>query len=134
MFSCASVITQLKGNQVTIEYLTKNGFTKPILITNRDGLEISLPSRTITLTEINELVGMKEEFEYLFEILLNTNFVDYLGPDRYIDIIDCEKQVTYKMSLEEYIEYFESFERNKIYNVLSLEISNSKYVLHLINN
>jgi hypothetical protein len=42
--------------------------------------------------------------------------------------------VTYKMSLEEYIEYFESFERNKIYNVLSLEISNSKYVLHLINN
>jgi len=66
MYSCAPVITQLKGNQVTIEYLTKNGFTKPILITNRDGLEISLPSRTITLTEINELVGMKEEFVWDF--------------------------------------------------------------------
>ena len=45
-----------------------------------------------------------------------------------MDIIDCEKQVTYKMTLEEYIEYFESFERNKIYNVLSLEISDTKYV------
>lgn len=53
---------------------------------------------------------------------------DRLGPDRYIDIIDCEKQVTYKMSLEEYIEYFESIDRNKIYNVLSLEISSTKYV------
>ena len=52
----------------------------------------------------------------------------YLGHDRFIDIIDCEKQVPYKMSLDEYIEYFESFERNKIYNVLSLEISNTKYI------
>jgi len=50
----------------------------------------------------------------------------HLGPDRFIDIIDCEKQVTYKMSLEEYIEYFESFERTKTYNVLSLEVSNTK--------
>ena len=45
-----------------------------------------------------------------------------------MDIIDCEKQVTYKMTLEEYIDYFESFERNKVYNVLSLEISDTKYV------
>jgi lysine-specific demethylase PHF8 len=102
--NCEPVITRLKGNQVTTEYLAKTGFTKPILVTNRDGLDLALPSRTITLAEINELVG----------------------PDRFIDIIDCEKQVTYKMGLEEYIEYFESFDRNKIYNVLSLEISNTK--------
>lgn len=30
------------------------------------------------------------------------------------------------MNLDDYIEYFESFERSKIYNVLSLEISNTK--------
>jgi len=72
-------------------------------------LDIALPSRTITLGEINDLVGH----------------------DRSIDIIDCEKQMTYKMNLDEYIEYFESFERNKIYNVLSLEISNTKYVILL---
>ncbi|CAF3589268.1 unnamed protein product [Adineta steineri] len=102
--SCTPIITQLKGNQVNVEYLIKNGFTKPILVANRDGLELSLPSRTITLAEISDLVG----------------------PDRFIDIIDCEKQVTYKMGLDEYIEYYENFERNKIYNVLSLEISNTK--------
>jgi lysine-specific demethylase PHF8 len=56
------------------------------------------------------------------------SFYHILGHDRFIDIIDCEKQVTYKMNLDDYIEYFESFERNKIYNVLSLEISNTKYV------
>ncbi|CAF1278220.1 unnamed protein product [Adineta ricciae] len=102
--SCAPVITRLKGSEVTAEYLINNGFTKPILVTNRDGLELTLPSRTITLAEINELIG----------------------PGRYIDIIDCEKQVTYKMALEEYVDYFESIDRSKIYNVLSLEISNTK--------
>lgn len=56
-FSCESVITRLKGNQVTVEYLAKNGFTKPILITNRDGLDLTLPNRRITLTEIGDLVG-----------------------------------------------------------------------------
>ncbi len=60
IFSCESVITRLKGNQVTTEYLAKTGFTKPILVTNRDGLDLSLPSRTITLAEINELAGKKE--------------------------------------------------------------------------
>ncbi|CAF4088763.1 unnamed protein product [Rotaria sp. Silwood2] len=102
--NCDPVITRLKGNQVTAEYIAQNGFTKPILVTNRDGLDMTLPNRTITLAEINELVGH----------------------DRFIDIIDCEKQATYKMSLDDYIEYFENFERNKIYNVLSLEISNTK--------
>ncbi|CAF1060677.1 unnamed protein product [Rotaria sordida] len=102
--NCDSVITRLKGNQLTTEYVVKNGFTKPILVTNRDGLDMSLPNRAITLAEIN----------------------DFVGHDRFIDIIDCEKQVTYKMGLDDYIEYFESFERNKIYNVLSLEISNTK--------
>jgi hypothetical protein len=34
------------------------------------------------------------------------------------------------MGLDEYIEYYESFERNKIYNVLSLEISDTKYEFH----
>jgi hypothetical protein len=52
----------------------------------------------------------------------------FIGHDRYVDVIDCEKQVTYKMSLDDYVEYFESYDRNKIYNVLSLEISNTKYV------
>ena len=32
------------------------------------------------------------------------------------------------MGLDDYIEYFESIERDKVYNVLSLEISNTKYV------
>lgn len=119
-FSCEPVITRLKGNQVTVEYLTKNGFTKPILITNRDGLDLALPSRTITLTEISDLVGKRNSDVY-------SSIEDFdLGHDRFIDIIDCEKQVTYKMSLDEYIDYFQSFERDKIYNVLSLEISSTK--------
>ncbi|CAF1567101.1 unnamed protein product [Rotaria sp. Silwood1] len=101
---CEPVILRIKGDQLTREYLYKNGFTKPILISNRDGLELTLPNRMITLEEINKLIG----------------------DDQYIDIIDCEKQVIYKMSFNDYVEYFESYDRNKIYNVLSLEVSNTK--------
>ncbi|CAF2086066.1 unnamed protein product [Rotaria magnacalcarata] len=101
---CESVVTRLKGNHLTPEYLATYGFTQPILISNRDGLDMTLPNRTITLAEIRDAVGQ----------------------DRFIDIIDCEKQVTYKMNLNDYIEYYENFERSKIYNVLSLEISNTK--------
>ncbi|CAF1065607.1 unnamed protein product [Rotaria sordida] len=101
---CESVILRIKGDQLTNEYLFKNGFTKPILISNRDGLELTLPDRMITLEEINKLIDQ----------------------DQYIDAIDCEKQVIYKMSFTDYIEYFESYDRNKIYNVLSLEVSNTK--------
>ena len=63
-FSCESVITRLKGNQVTVEYLTKNGFNKPILVTNRDGLDLALPSRSISLTEIGDLVGETTPHHY----------------------------------------------------------------------
>ena len=119
--SCEPVITRLNGHQLTADYLAKVGFNKPILITNRDGLDLALPSRTISLAEIHELVGRND-----IQSMIESN--ECLGPDRSIDIIDCEKQVTYKMGLDEYIEYFESIERNKVYNVLSLEISNTKYV------
>ena len=122
-FSCESVITRLSGHQLTAEYLYQNGFTRPILITNRDGLDLTLPSRTIGLNEINELVGKTNRPASV--VLAHFSRLS-AGPDRHIDIIDCEKQVTYKMSFDDYIEYFESFERNKIYNVLSLEISNTK--------
>jgi hypothetical protein len=66
IFSCESVITRIKGHELTSEYLLKNGFTKPILISNRDGLELTLPNRMITLEEINELVGMKVDNEIIF--------------------------------------------------------------------
>ena len=56
------MITRLKGHQLTDEYLIENGFTKPILISNRDGLELALPNRMITLKEINELVGKKKRY------------------------------------------------------------------------
>ena len=93
-------------------------------MTNRDGLELTLPSRTITLAEINDLIGRRDRIGFLRQKKVPSR----LGPGRYIDIIDCEKQVTYKMALEEYVDYFESIDRSKIYNVLSLEISNTKYV------
>jgi hypothetical protein len=75
---------------------------------------------------MNSLVRVENDSLILLTHFYNATDLTCTGPDRFIDIIDCEKQVTYKMSFDDYIEYFESFERDKIYNVLSLEISNTK--------
>ncbi|CAF1389389.1 unnamed protein product [Didymodactylos carnosus] len=99
-----SIIIRLKGSQLNVNYFYENGFTKPIFIANKEGLDISVPAKSITLKEISELVG----------------------PNKFVDVIDTERQATYSMLLNDFIDYFESFERTKTYNVLSLEVSNTK--------
>ena len=45
---------------------------------------------------------------------------------REIDVIDVARQEDYKMLMREWTEYYSSTNRAKIYNVISLEFSNTK--------
>ena len=50
----------------------------------------------------------------------------YSGSMREIDVIDVAKQEDYKMLMREWTEYYNSPNRAKVYNVISLEFSNTK--------
>ena len=48
------------------------------------------------------------------------------GPMREIDVIDVAKQQDFKMVMREWTEYYNSAERQKVLNVISLEFSNTR--------
>ena len=93
------------GSQLTLDYLEKNGFTRPLLVENKDGLQFTMPnSNEINLNKIEDIVGG-----------------DYV-----IDVIDVERQLTFPMSIKELNDYFQHTPRNKVYNLISFEISKTK--------
>lgn len=53
------------------------------------------------------------------------------GADRIVDTIDVYKQHTFQMSLGRFLELFQSNDRSRLYNILSLECSNSRYICSL---
>ena len=55
-----------------------------------------------------------------------TFFVLILGPDKEIDVIDVSRQSDMKMRLEEFVEYYNSPNRDRVLNVISLEFSETR--------
>lgn len=93
------------GSELTLGSLDEHGFKRPIFVQNKDNLGLVVPSSDeINLTKIENIVGS-----------------DYV-----IEVIDVEKQAIKKITLNELSTYYETKPRNKIYNVLSFEISKTK--------
>lgn len=60
-FSADSVVTRMKGSQLTLNHLYQNGFDQPILVEDKEGLDIRVPSEYFTVQDVEALVG---EFLY----------------------------------------------------------------------
>lgn len=48
------------------------------------------------------------------------------GPDKEIDVIDVARQCDLKMRLGDFVEYYNSPNRDKVLNVISLEFSETR--------
>ncbi|XP_070192316.1 lysine-specific demethylase 7B-like isoform X2 [Littorina saxatilis] len=95
------VVKRLSGPEVTPEYFNENGFDAPILVEKKDGLGLRVPPPDISIEEIERRVG----------------------PMRELDVIDVARQEDHKMLMRHWTEYYNSPERHKILNVISLEFS-----------
>lgn len=51
--------------------------------------------------------------------------VDLLGAKRIVDVMDTATQKGFTMTIEEWVDYFEKFPRDRLLNVISLEVSKS---------
>lgn len=49
---------RMRGEDLTIEFLSECGFREPILVDNLESLDMKMPPTTITVNRIKELVGM----------------------------------------------------------------------------
>ncbi|XP_032893070.1 lysine-specific demethylase PHF2 [Amblyraja radiata] len=102
--SAEEVIQRLTGTQLSFGYLEENGFTGPILVAKKDGLGLSLPPLTFSVSDLE----------------------NYVGPDRVIDVVDVTKQKTCKLTIKEFVDYYYSANRKRVLNVINFEFSDTK--------
>ncbi|XP_069693669.1 lysine-specific demethylase 7B-like isoform X2 [Periplaneta americana] len=103
--SADNVVLCLQGQQLTVPYLTQNGFDAPILVEEKEGLEMLLPPENFTVQDVE----------------------NYIGSEREVDVIDVTRQTDIRMKLGEFVEYYMTphEQRTKTLNVISLEFSHT---------
>ncbi|KAK3610617.1 hypothetical protein CHS0354_009076 [Potamilus streckersoni] len=99
-----SLIKFPNGNTFTKEFIEENGFDVPVLVEKKDGLGLTVPPSNFSIQDVE----------------------NYVGSMREIDVIDVARQEDYKMLMREWTEYYNSPNRDKIFNVISLEFSGTK--------
>ncbi|XP_041035518.1 histone lysine demethylase PHF8 isoform X2 [Carcharodon carcharias] len=102
--SADEVILKPTGYQLTVEYLEENSFSVPILVAKKDGLGMTVPSSSFTVNDVERCVGS----------------------EKIIDVIDVTRQADCKMKLGDFVKYYNSSNREKVLNVISLEFSDTR--------
>ncbi|KFD67773.1 hypothetical protein M514_07513 [Trichuris suis] len=97
----SDVIVMENGFEFGLSYFEKNSFDRPILFKSAEHLELTLPSATLSLKELGNLVGMT----------------------RMVDAIDVNRQRTFRMELGKFLRHFEEPKRSHVLNLISLEVS-----------
>lgn len=104
-FSSSSIeFLYLNGKDLDMEWFHANGFKTPIIVKDPNGLDLTIPSYDFTVADVERYVGSLRE----------------------LDVIDVSRQDDLKMKMREWVEYYETFPRQSVYNVISLEFSDTK--------
>ncbi|XP_043283043.1 histone lysine demethylase PHF8-like isoform X2 [Venturia canescens] len=97
------VVKHVRGQQLTLEYLQNNGFETPIIIDGKDGLDMVVPPPNFSVYDVES----------------------YIGGDREMDVIDVTRQSDLRMKLRDFVEYYNDPCRTRVFNVISLEFTNT---------
>ncbi|GAA5994805.1 hypothetical protein JCM5350_001883 [Sporobolomyces pararoseus] len=95
-----------KPEELTMEWIYgEEGMLEPFVVETPEGLGMSMPKREITVGEIAELIG----------------------PQTPLEVIDCASQSSLaNWTLGQWAQYYSSPDRDKVRNVISLEVSETK--------
>ncbi|XP_028408036.1 lysine-specific demethylase 7B-like isoform X2 [Dendronephthya gigantea] len=96
-----NILLKCQGKELTLDYLAKKGYRKPILVESKDGLGLVVPKPTFSIRDVQQYIGANFE----------------------LDIIDVARQGDVKMKMCDWTAYFISTKRQKTLNVISLEFS-----------
>lgn len=73
-----------------------------------------------------EIYIMHEHLQIIITAHTYPMCLQWLGARRMVDVIDVNTQQALEMTLQQWVKYFTSEERDEIYNVISLEFSHTK--------
>uniref|UniRef100_A0A672P4K2 Lysine-specific demethylase 2B n=1 Tax=Sinocyclocheilus grahami TaxID=75366 RepID=A0A672P4K2_SINGR len=96
----------MEGKDFSYEYVQREALRTPLIFKAKDGLGIRMPDPEFTVSEIKGLVGSR----------------------RAVDVMDVSTQKGSEMSMAQFVRYYETpeDERDKLFNVISLEFSHTK--------
>ncbi|KAL4640613.1 lysine-specific demethylase 2A-like isoform X1 [Arapaima gigas] len=99
-------VKRMEGKDFTYEYIQREGLRDPIIFEKPDGLGIKMPDSDFTVNDVKL----------------------YVGNRRVIDVMDVNTQKGIEMSMAQWRRYYETppSQREKLYNVISLEFSHTK--------
>ncbi|XP_025011399.1 lysine-specific demethylase 2B isoform X2 [Gallus gallus] len=99
-------VHSMDGKDFTFEYVQREALRVPLIFRNKDGLGIKMPDPDFTVRDVKLLVGSR----------------------RIVDVMDVNTQKGVEMSMSQFVRYYETPEaqREKLYNVISLEFSHTK--------
>lgn len=131
---------------MTVEFLEEHSFSVPVMVLRRDGLGMTLPPSSFSVTDVEHYIGkvfktfprksvytlstlylfhrMKQQLSHALKLF---GFVLIAGADKEIDVIDVSRQCDLKMRLGDFVEYYNSPNRERVLNVISLEFSETRY-------
>ncbi|XP_068596465.1 lysine-specific demethylase 2A [Brachionichthys hirsutus] len=100
------LIKQMEGQDFTFEYIQREGLREPIVFERGDGLGIEMPDPDFSVSDVKLFVGSR----------------------RIVDVMDVNTQKGIEMSMAQWRRYYETppSEREKLYNVISLEFSHTR--------
>ncbi|XP_041840221.1 lysine (K)-specific demethylase 2Aa isoform X2 [Melanotaenia boesemani] len=99
-------VVRMTGRDFSYEYVQKEGLREPIIFEKSEGLGIKMPDPDFSVNDVKMFVGSR----------------------RMIDVMDVSTQKGTEMSMAQWTRYYETppSQRDKLYNVISLEFSHTK--------
>ncbi|KAG8547690.1 hypothetical protein GDO81_027784 [Engystomops pustulosus] len=102
----SNFIIYMEGKDFNMRYVQQCGLRDPLIFKSSEGLGIRMPDPTFTVNDVKLFVGSK----------------------RIVDVMDVGTQKGIEMTMAQWAKYYETpeEERQRLYNVISLEFSHTK--------
>ncbi|KAM8924457.1 lysine-specific demethylase 2A isoform 2-T2 [Pelodytes ibericus] len=102
----SNLIKFMEGKDFNLKYIQECGLRDPLIFTNSDGLGLKMPDPSFSVNDVKMFVGSR----------------------RIVDVMDVGTQRDIEMTMSQWARYYETpeEEREKLYNVISLEFSHTK--------
>ncbi|KAH3886544.1 hypothetical protein DPMN_010555, partial [Dreissena polymorpha] len=97
-------VQYLRGEEFNLRYMQENGLKFPILFEEKAGLGLRVPSLNFKVSDVKACVGSR----------------------RMLDVMDVNTQKGLEMTMKDWVKYYESLDRDRLLNVISLEFSHTK--------
>ncbi|XP_045134294.1 lysine-specific demethylase 2A-like [Portunus trituberculatus] len=97
-------VKDMTNIEYNLGHVQENGFNWPLLFRDKSKLGICIPSDDFTINDVRLCVGSR----------------------RMLDVMDVNTQKNVEMTMKDWQRYFESQDKDKLLNVISLEFSHTK--------